>query len=185
LDRERIIKLTHEYGGEWAINHARRICHLVKLIANGAEYDENVVWIAAQLHDWGGYPQFARAGVAHQVRSREVAEEFLPSEGCPPDLAARVLECIEAHHGGPPDRSIESLLFTDADALDLLGVVGVCRVFSMWPRDLRGAWQAIQTWRDTSTAAITHPKARAMAETRIEETNAMLRAFEEEAFGTF
>ena len=80
-------------------------------------------------------PKFIQPGVEHYERSRQVAEDFLKENACEPGLAARVLECIACHHGGPAERSIESRLFTDADALDLLGTLGALRIFAMNSRD--------------------------------------------------
>lgn len=185
LDRDEIVGLTREYGGEWAINHAKRLLHLTALLGEGVAYDKDVVWAAAYLHDWGGYPHWAVPGVEHQIRSREVAEEFLGQRGCPAEFTARVLECIECHHGGPADRSIESRLFTDADALDLLGVVGTLRIFSMVPRDLRTAVERTLRYRAMSLAALSLENSRALAVARVAETDQLLRTFEEETFGHY
>ena len=81
LDRDEIAALTEEYGGAWGINHSRRLLHLVTLIRDDRDYDDEVVWLAAHLHDWGGYSQWAQSGVDHAVRSAEVAAGFLAPEG--------------------------------------------------------------------------------------------------------
>lgn len=121
----------------------------------------------------------------HAARSREVAAGFLAENGFPEELSALVLECIAYHHGGPEGRSRESVLFTDADCLDLLGVVGVLRIFSMWPRDLRAARRAVERWRRTSVAAIRTEKACRMAEERVRDGDALMRQFEEETAGVY
>jgi len=92
---------------------------------------------------------------------------------------------VEFHHGGPAGRSIESVLFTDADALDLLGAVGFARVFAMNYRDLKGGVAALKRYRDMSDAAITLPAARRIAQPRIEELNRMIAAFETETGGIY
>ncbi len=127
IDRDEIIRLTEEYDGPWGINHTRRLLHLIAVIGEGQSYDSEVVWVSAHLHDWGGYSPWAQAGVDHALRSKQVAETFLAERNYPEDFKARVLECIEFHHSGDPNRSIESILLSDADALDFLGVVGVMR----------------------------------------------------------
>lgn len=185
MNHDSIAKLTLEYGGEWAVQHSERLLHWVRLLGEGQDYDHEAVWLAAYLHDWGAYPAWAVEGVEHHLRSRQTAEAFLTAEACDPSLMHRVLECIEFHHGGPENRSLESVLFTDADALDLLGVIGTLRVFSMYPRNLRGALEAARRWRDGCMAAIRTEKARIIAETRRTETNELLRMFEEESFGLF
>ncbi len=183
--RDEIVELTSEYGGAWAVNHSRRIIHMVSVLAEGRPYNEEVIWMAAYLHDWGAYTKFALAGVEHFLRSKEVAQAFLDEHEYPEDLADGILECVEFHHGGAPHRRFESILFTDADALDLLGVVGTLRIFSMMPRDLRGAYERVQSWRDMSIAALRLEKSRTLAARRVAETDLMLRTFEEETFGLF
>ncbi len=81
IDKEEIVRLTEEYGGPWGINHTRRLLHLISIIGEGQEYNAEVVWVAAHLHDWGGYPKWAQTGVDHALRSRQVAEEFLAEKG--------------------------------------------------------------------------------------------------------
>ena len=185
LDREEIARLTEEYGGQWGINHTRRLLRLIGIIAEGRQYNGEAVWIAAHLHDWGGYAAWKVDGVEHDVRSRQVAEEFLRSRSCPQELADLILECIEFHHGGDPNRSVESILLADADALDLLGVVGVLRTCCMVPRDLRGAYDAVARWRERETAAICLESTRKLAAKRVEEMDELMRVFEEETFGMF
>lgn len=158
---------------------------MVEVLAEGEPYDHDTITLAAYLHDWGGYTHWMLQGVEHQVRSRQVAEPFLREHDYPAGLAARVLECIEFHHGGPKERSFESRLFTDADALDLLGVVGVCRIFAMSPRDIRTGYQRVKYWRDLSLAALSLDSSRAIAKQRLAETEDLLRLFEQETFGIF
>lgn len=182
---EDIIQLTQEYGGDWAINHARRLLHMTRTLAQGQPYDEKVVELAAYLHDWGGYARWAEPGVDHVVRSVQVVGPFLEEHGFPAGQRAAVMECIERHHGGPAERRFESRLFTDADALDLLGLLGAARVFAMNPRNLRAGYEAVKMWRDKSIAALSLPQSRGIAERRLAETNAFLATFEEEAYGMF
>ena len=185
MDHEEITRLTREYGGEWAICHAQRILDSIAAISDTDAYDHEAVWVAAHLHDWGGYPQWIKAGMDHAARSKLVAEDFLSERECPRPLADKILACIEFHHGGPADRCIESILFTDADALDLLGTVGVLRVFSMNYRDLRGAVTAAKRYRDISIAAITLEKSRIIAQQRLVETEQILAKFEEQTGGVY
>lgn len=185
MNHDEITNLTREYGGEWAIRHAERIINTVAALSDGAAYDHEAVWVAAHLHDWGGYPQWMKAGVDHAARSKRVAEDFLTERDCPPELTQKILDCIEFHHGGPADRCVESVLFTDADALDLLGTVGVLRVFSMNYRDLRAAVAAVKRYRDISDKAITLENSRKIAQARLQETDHLLARFEEQTGGVY
>ena len=185
MDHEKIIALTREWGKEFGLAHSDRLIRLVDMLAGSADYDKEAIWLAAHLHDWGAYPPWVAEGVEHYIRSKEVAEKFLTENGCPSDLAATVLECIVNHHGGPSNRSLESTLFTDADALDLLGVVGVIRIISMCPRDLQMGMNRIQYWREISIKALSTEKAKTIATTRLAEPDTLLAVFQEETFGRF
>src|SRR5690242_13413598 len=125
--RKKVAALTEEYGGEYTINHAQRLIQLVEVIADGAAYDQDAVWLAAHMHDWGTLPRWSRADISHSRRSRDLAEEHLRKLKCSAQTAARVLEAIEYHHGGADDRCIEAILLRDADALDGMGAMGVVR----------------------------------------------------------
>lgn len=174
---------TLEYGGEWGRQHTLRLLHLVEKLGYGLDYDAGVVRVAAYLHDWGGYQPWLTPGIEHQVRSGEVAREWLAARNYPAEAIDRVVECVVNHHGGPADRSLESRLLTDADALDLLGAVGVCRIFAMNPRDLRAGVARVQAFRDMSLAAISLDASRELAERRARELDEIMARFQEETFG--
>ncbi len=185
MDKDELARLTETYGGSWGINHTRRILRLIDIIGEGLTYNADVVWIAAHLHDWGAYPAWAQAGIDHAARSRQVAAAFLPEHAVEEPLITPILECIENHHCGEPDRSIESILLSDADALDFLGVVGILRDFSKKPSDLRRAYETTKNRRDRLPGMLCLPKSKEIARERVQRMDAMLAAFEEETFGCF
>ena len=88
IDRDEIARLTEERGGAWGINHTRRLLKLVERIGAGLAYDQEAIWVAAHLHDWGAYAPWAQKGVDHVERSVQVAGEYLTQHDCPPDLKA-------------------------------------------------------------------------------------------------
>ena len=185
IDRDDIVHLTEEYGGPWGLNHTRRLLHLISLISDEQTYDADVVWLSAHLHDWGAYAPWAQDGVDHALRSKQVAETFLVARDLPEEFKARVLECIEFHHSGNPDRSIESILLSDADALDFLGVVGVLRDFAKNPKDMKKAFESTKKRRKTIPQQLLLQESRELAVRRIEEMDALLSTFEEETHGYF
>jgi uncharacterized protein len=185
MNKEEIVHLTKTYGGQWGINHTRRLLRLIDIIGEGYRYDTEVVWLAAHLHDWGGYAAWAQEGVDHAVRSRQVAASFLAEKGCDEALIAPVLECIETHHTGDPNRSLEAILLSDADALDFLGVVGILRYFSKKPSDLRKAYETTKGRKDKLPGLLCLPKSKEIARQRVRLMEEMLAAFEEETFGCF
>jgi uncharacterized protein len=185
IDHDEIARLTEEYGGSWGVNHALRLLHLISLIAEGQEYDHEVVWLAAYLHDWGGYPAWQQPGVDHALRSRQVIQEYLAGKGLPADQLEKVLECIEFHHAGGEGRSLEAILLADADALDFMGMVGVWREAAMKPKDLRKAYESILNRREKLNKVIRLEKTKEIAAARLQETEMLLTAFQEETFGYF
>ena len=185
IDKDEIVRLTEEYGGEWGINHTRRLLHLISIIGEGQDYDADAVWLAAHLHDWGGYAEWAQPGVNHALRSKEVAKAFLAQRGHTGDWAELVLECIEYHHSGDPGRSIEAILLSDADALDFLGIVGVLRDFSKKPRDLRKGYETTKKRRDKLAQRLCLDKSKEIAAKRIREMDEVLAKFEADSFEYF
>lgn len=185
VDHDEIARLTEEYGGEWGINHTRRLLKLTGLIGEGLSYCSEAVWLAAHLHDWGGYDHWARPGMDHALRSREVAEEFLEARGCPQPLQSLVLDCIELHHRSGEHRSLEAVLLRDADALDFLGVVGALRDFSKNPREMRKACTIIRQRRAELPGMLVLEKAKAMSEARVKQMDELLERFEADAFECF
>jgi uncharacterized protein len=185
IDRNEITQLTVEYGGQWGINHTRRLLELIRLIGEGLDYNGEAVWIAAHLHDWGAYVPWAEKGVEHALRSRQVADDFLTQRSYPAALKARVLECIEFHHTGGEQRSLEATLLREADILDFLGVVGVLRDFSKNARDLRKAYSITQGRRANLPGQLRLEKAKAIADQRVREMDELFRQFESCSFGFF
>ncbi len=185
IDKDEIARLTEEYGGQWGLNHTRRLLHLISVIGEGQRYDPDVVWIAAYLHDWGGYSKWMQPGVDHALRSRQVAEAFWSERAYPVELLIPILECIEFHHGSDPGRRIEAVLLSDADALDFLGVVGVLRDFSKKPGDLRKAYETVQSRMVKLRQSLCLEASKALAARRIERMQELLAHFEEETFGYF
>lgn len=185
IDKDEIIRLTEEYGGAWGINHTRRLLHLVEHIGEGLQYDTEVLWLAAHLHDWGAYKPWARDGVDHLQRSLEVVETFLAERGFPEKLKSQVLECIAGHHSGHSEMSSEAILLRDADVLDFLGVVGILRDFSKNPKDLRKAYETTKKRRERLPKTLFLEKSKELAEARLRQMDKFLGIFDMDSFGCF
>jgi uncharacterized protein len=185
IDRDAIIGVTEEYGGQWGINHTRRLLQMIAVIGEGLTYDADMLWVAAYLHDWGAYPPWAIDGVDHALRSTQVAHLFLLEHGYPLDVIEPIVDCIGFHHQAGMHPRIEANLLRDADALDFLGVVGILRDFSKTPRDLRKAYNIVQRRMETLPAVLHLEKAKAILAERIERMDAFLAAFTAETFGYF
>lgn len=185
IEKEEIVSLTRQYGGQWNLNHTNRLLKLVDLISAGVVYDPEVVWTAAHLHDWGAYEPWVQPGVDHSIRSAEVAQEFLAQRGCPDEFIQAVVECILTHHQYAPNRRSEAILLSDADALDFLGAFGALREFARNFRELGKAYQNATRRMETLPAMLCLEPARQIAAARAEEMKQVLERFEEESFGLY
>jgi len=185
IDRDELTRLTEEYGGAWGINHTRRLLKLISIIGEGQSYNKDALWVAAHLHDWGGYSQWAQSGVDHAPRSRQVAEPFLVERHYPSDEAKLILECIEFHHSDNSARCLEVQLLSDADALDFLGVVGVLRDFSKNAKDLRQAYDISRKRRAKLPGLLCLAKSKEIAAQRLADMDELFAKFEADTFGCF
>jgi hypothetical protein len=191
--------LTAPHGEAWVLPHARSILRLVERIAQGMDYDRVVVICAAYLHDWGAFAAYRQSGVEHPLRSRQVVEaQVLPrlrAEGSAAALSSQqeqnLLDCIALHdYRDPrPAPTPEALLLREADALDLLGAVGIAREFAWGPNDLQKVTARIrarmQVLRGPSPPRgwFLLPAAQTIASQRLAEMEAFLGALEEEMRG--
>jgi uncharacterized protein len=181
-----IERLTLEHGGNWGLAHARRVLRLTEQIGAGMQYDAPALTWAVFLHDWGAYAGYARSGVEHALRSRQVAEsEILPRTDLPQAAQALILDVIELHdYRDPrPPGSDEALLLREADFLDFLGVVGMAREFAKGPKDLQPSYQSILKRRQQLDGRFTLPEARRLARERLDRMDGFLQALQEESGG--
>ncbi len=182
-----IESLTLEYGENWALAHAHRLLKLIEQIGAGLEYDRQALAWAVYLHDWGAYPKYARPGVEHALRSKQVAEaEILPfAADLSPQAKETILEAIDRHdyRDTRPVRSNEALLLREADYLDFLGAVGIARGFASAVKDLPKSIKVILTRKECVQNRFTIPAAQAMAAERLKRMEAFMQALEEHSFG--
>jgi uncharacterized protein len=185
INHDELVRLTEEYGGQWGINHTRRLLQLISIVGEGQSYDADALWVAAHLHDWGAYGKWAQPGVDHALRSQQVAEAFLAERNYPPDEAKLILDCIEFHHADNSARRLEVQLLSDADALDFLGVVGVLRDFSKNAKDLRQAYDISRKRRGKLPGLLCLAKSKEIAAQRLADMDALFTKFEADSFGCF
>ncbi len=185
IDRDELVRLTEEYGGAWGINHTRRLLKLIDIIGEGPAYNADALWVAAHLHDWGGYNKWMQPGVDHALRSRQVAEPFLRERDYPVDETKLILDCIEFHHSDNSARCLEVQLLSDADALDFLGVIGVLRDVSKNAKDLRQAYDISRKRRAKLPSMLCLAKSKGIAAQRLADMDDLFAKFEADSFGCF
>ena len=124
-------------------SHQPRLYALTVLIGAGLEYDDDVVFAAAWLHDVGVFsghrPEDPAVladwdNVAYAVA---LAPSVLRDAGFPEEKTGAVVEAIRTHQPSGNPVSIEGLILRDADILEQLGAVGVLRTVCKIGRDTR------------------------------------------------
>jgi HD superfamily phosphodiesterase len=184
---EDIIQKTSLVGEKWAVQHARRLLALIQEIGKDLTYDDQLVSLAAYLHDWGAFPAYAIKGVEHAQRSRQVVEvEILPFLSLSQPASQVLLETIELHDYRDlrPLKSNEALLLREADMLEFLGMIGMARDFARGPRDVLACYQRIQERKNTIQGRFALPRAREIAAVRLKRMDQCFGWLEEESFGS-
>ncbi len=113
----------------WGIRHSGRNYALAWQLARaeGLTIDDDILFAAAYLHDWGGLEPFEVEGVPHQERSVELAEPFLRDAGFPMEKWPAVRDAILGHVPGGRPTTPEGIVLHDADLLDFMGAEGIAR----------------------------------------------------------
>ena len=181
-------KPVEKYG------HQPRLFALAHHIAWDLNYDDDVVFAAAWLHDLGvfvGHRPEDPAELAqwdHVRYTCERAPQILAEVGFPPEKVPAVLAAIREHQPKDHPTSIESTILRDADILEQLGGIGVLRTVCKVGRDTRYATftDAIETLRknlQVLPGEIHLENAKRMAEPRIAALKSFLEAVDAEASG--
>ncbi|MEZ4734872.1 MAG: HD domain-containing protein [Caldilineaceae bacterium] len=117
-------------------DHVRRVAHLAVQIAQTEGADEEVVLIAAYLHDVPSevYQHVHVATRAsHHLAAAEFARQYLTAHEMAPARVDNVVHCIEAHRFRDQTmqpQTLEAQCLYDADKLDSMGAIGVARAFA-------------------------------------------------------
>ena len=172
--------------------HQPRLYALATTIGRGIEYDDDVVFAAAWMHDLGVFLGHRPADPAELARWNHVpytiqrTRELLPAWGFPVKKIEAVAEAIRTHQPNDKPILVEATILRDADILEQLGAIGALRTFVKVGRDTRyGTFSSvIPVLRNAVEALpgkITLPAAQLLAGPRIETLRRMIASIEEEA----
>lgn len=116
--------------------HVERVYNLALRLAREESADLDVVKAAVLLHDIARALEDEGRIEDHAREGARMARRILEEVNFPRDKLDRVVDCIEVHRfrNGLAPRSLEAKVLQDADRLDILGAVGIARVFT------RGGW---------------------------------------------
>jgi len=123
--------------------HQPRLYALAAEIGQGMEYDDDILFAAAWMHDLGVFlghrpvdpEQLSRWDhVPYTIRR---SRELLSGWGFPAEKLDGVAEAIENHQAKDDPKTMEGVLLRDADILEQLGAIGILRAFVKVGRDTR------------------------------------------------
>ena len=123
-------KLENAEGGhDWF--HIERVYRNALLIADGEVCDENVVKLAALLHDIAD----SKFNDGDEIVGPKIAREFLELNQVEENRIQHVINIIEniSFKGGNAQKTFSSIeldIVQDADRLDALGAIGIARAFN-------------------------------------------------------
>jgi uncharacterized protein len=116
--------------------HVDRVYHMAIRIGEEEDADLDIVKAAAFLHDIARAREDEGQIDDHAAEGARMARKILEEVNFPRQKVDEVLYCIEVHRfsKGSEAKSLEAKILQDADRLDLLGAIGLARVFA------RGGW---------------------------------------------
>src|SRR5271170_5568414 len=157
------------------LGHQPRLYALTRLVGEGMNYDDDVVFAAAWLHDLGVFvghrPEdpVELARWDHVRYACERAPEILHDAGFPAEKIPAVLAAIREHQPQDNPTSIEATILRDADILEQLGAIGALRTVAKVGRDTRYATftDAVKTLATVRSAPIAPSCSRMSASRKI------------------
>ena len=116
---------THDFS------HTQRVLNLCLHIGREEGADLEILYAAAYLHDIARAEADAK-GLCHAELSGDRAKPILEQAGFPSGKIQAVVDCIVAHRfrGDNPPHTLEAKILYDADKLDAIGAIGVCRAYA-------------------------------------------------------
>jgi uncharacterized protein len=165
---------------------------VAKKIGEGMQYDDDVLFAAAWMHDLGVFlghrPQDPGQlscwdHVPYTIRR---SRELLSVWGFPPDKLDGVAEAIRHHQAKDEPTTMEGILLRDADIIEQLGAVGLFRAVVKVGRDTR--YPTFSSVLPVINNAVNHLanqtrliNSKNMAQARVEVLRSFLAAVHDEA----
>jgi len=172
--------------------HQPRLYALATRLGVGLDYDDDVLFAAAWMHDLGVF-------IGHRPEDPEKLKHWdhvpytiartrslLAGWGFPPQKLDAVAEAIRTHQPYDNPQGIEAVLLHDADILEQLGAIGTLRALAKVGRDTRYATfssvlPVLRNAVDRLPGQLRLEPARRLAQPRIAALGAFLDAIEAEA----
>ena len=172
--------------------HQPRVYALAVQIGEGMNYDDDVLFAAAWMHDLGVFlghrplnpEQLSRWD--HVPYTIQRSRELLAHWGFPPEKLDEVAEAILRHQSKDEPTTVEAILLRDADILEQLGAVGILRAVVQVGRDTRyptfsAVLPVLNSALENIMSKIRLDKTKVMAQSRLEMLRSFLVAIKNEA----
>jgi len=172
--------------------HQPRLYALATAIGKGLQYDDDILFAAAWMHDLGVFLGHRPADMAQLSRWDHVpytirrSRELLSGWGFPAEKLDGVAEAIQHHQPKDEPTTMEGTLLRDADILEQLGAIGLLRATVKIGRDTR--YPSFSSVVPVLLDAVEHlpgqtclPASKVMARSRAEVLRSFLAAVETEA----
>jgi uncharacterized protein len=172
-------------------SHQPHLYELTREIGTGQSYDDDVVFAAVWMHDLGVFfghrPEDPAELAAWDCVAYAMARTpaVLEQLGFPAEKIPAVVEAIRTHQPQESPTTIEGIILRDADILEQLGATSVLRTVCKIGRDTRfktfpDALRVLRKNADTLPGQLKLPRARELAEPRLQALRAFLVAVEHE-----
>lgn len=172
--------------------HQPRLYALATTVGEGMDYDDDIVFAAAWMHDLGVFlghrpndPQ-QLAQWNHVPYTIAHTSELLASWGFPHQKLSAVTNAIRTHQPQDDPSSIEAIILRDADILEQLGAVGAFRAIAKVGRDTRyptfsSIVPVLRKAVETLPQKLRLASSRALAEPRVQFLVTLIHAVDSEA----
>jgi len=174
--------------------HQPRLYALALRLGEGMEFDDEILFAAAWMHDLGVFEGHRPQDPAELVRWDQVpytierTRDLLASWGFPAEKLDGVAEAIRTHQPQDEPVAIEAVLLRDADILEQLGAIGALRALVKVGRDTRystfsSVLPVLQRATERLPGLLRLDRARELAKPRVEVLRTLIAAIETEADG--
>ena len=115
-------KPTHDFS------HVQRVYTLCMRIGRKEKADLEVLKLASLLHDIGRI----KGDEDHEIHSAEMAEKIMDNHEIDEKTKRHIIHCIKTHRyrNSAKPETLEAKILYDADKLDAIGAIGICRAYS-------------------------------------------------------
>lgn len=172
--------------------HQPRLYALACQIGQDVQFDDDILFAAAWMHDLGVFLGHRPEDPAQLARWNHVpytiarSRELLASWGFPAAKLDAVAEAIRTHQPGDEPVATEAVLLRDADILEQLGAVGAFRAIAKVGRDTRfptfsTVVPVLRHALETLPAKLRTERAKSLAKPRIALLEHLLSAIRNEA----